>query len=130
MDITSGFEPEILGSNPSEGTNNSMQWILPLSILIIFEAIADVLAKEWSLHGLWIRAAGALLAYLLANTFWLFALKNGSGLGRGAIIFSVASAILATIIGFVFYKENLTTLQIVGILIGIVSMVLIFWDSS
>ena len=106
-----------------------MIWIIPLSILIFFELIADILAKEWSLGKHSILWAGlALLAYLLANTSWLIALKNGSGLARGAILFSVASAILASAIGLIYYKENLSAIQIAGISLGIVSIFLIFWE--
>ncbi len=103
-------------------------WLLPLSLLIVFEIIADILAKEWSVHGIFIRAAGAILAYVVANTFWLLALKNGSGLARGAMIFSVVSAILATIVGLILYKESLNRIQMIGIAIGIVSLVFIFWE--
>jgi len=106
-----------------------MLWIIPLIILILVEALADIFAKEWSLGGrsfLW--AILALLAYLVANSSWLVALKYGSGLARGAIIFSVASAILASIIGLVFYKENLSTIQITGVVIGILAIALIFWE--
>lgn len=104
-----------------------MNWILPLSLLIVFEVIADIFAKEWSLNRPLIFAVGALLAYLAANTFWLFALKNGSGLAKGAIIFSVASAILASVVGIFMYKEELTHLQLSGVFLGIASLVLIFW---
>ncbi len=104
-------------------------WIIPLAILIFFEGIADIFAKEWSLGNRSIYyAVWALLAYLLANTSWLIALKYGSGIARGAIIFSLASAVLATVIGLVFYKEQLTTLQLAGVGLGIVSLVLIFWE--
>jgi len=106
-----------------------MRWIIPLSLLILFESIADVFAKEWSLHGNSIRWVGAISAYIAANAFWLFALKNGSGLGRGAVIFSVASAILATAIGFLFYKEEVSPLQMTGIALGVISIALIFWDN-
>ena len=105
------------------------QWIIPLGILILFEAIADVFAKEWSLGNRSIfYALLSLFSYLLANTSWLIAIKSGSGLARGAIIFSVASAILASIIGLIFYKEHLTAIQIVGVSLGIVSLVFIFWE--
>lgn len=104
-------------------------WIIPLAILIFFEAIADIFAKEWSLGNRSVfYAAVSLLAYLLANTSWLIALKYGSGLARGAIIFSVVSAILASVIGLVFYKEHLTTIQFAGVALGIVSILLIFWE--
>ena len=105
-----------------------MKWLIPLSILVLFELVADILAKSWSLNGSWILATGALIAYLLGSTFWLFALKNGSGLAKGAIIFSIVSAILAVALGIFFYKEDLTKLQYIGIAVGIFSLVLIFWE--
>jgi len=104
-------------------------WLIPLGILILFEAIADILAKEWSLGSRSIfYAVVALIAYMLANTSWLISLRYGSGLARGAIIFSVASAVLASIIGIIFYKESLSIVQIAGIALGVVSITLIFWE--
>ena len=103
-------------------------WILPLTILITFEIIADILAKKWSLSGPWYMAGLALLAYMAANTFWLFALKNGSGLGRGAVLFSVASAVLAIIVGVILYHEEVSSLQIAGMALGIVAIALIYWE--
>ncbi len=95
---------------------------------MVFELVADIFAKEWSLGNRSIfYAILSLFSYLLANTSWLIALKSGSGLARGAIIFSVTSAILASIIGLIFYKEHLTAVQIVGMGLGVVSLVLIFW---
>src|SRR3989344_5404431 len=106
-----------------------MIWIIPLAILIFFEAIADIFAKEWSLgNKSFFYAILALVAYLLANSSWLIALKYGSGLTRGAIIFSVASAILASIIGIVFYKEELSQIQLIGVFLGILSIVFIVWE--
>lgn len=103
-------------------------WLIPLAILIFFEFVADVLAKHWSIKGgIW-YAALSLVAYLLANTFWLFALKNGSGLGRGAVIFSVVSAIVAILVGLLLYKEDVTTPQMIGMGLGLVSLIFIFWE--
>jgi drug/metabolite transporter (DMT)-like permease len=105
-----------------------MKWLIPLGILIVFELIADILAKNWSIKGGWILAGGALTAYLLGNTFWLFALKNGSGLAKGAVIFSIVSAVLAIGLGVFFYKEGLTKLQYIGVVLGLLSLILIFWE--
>lgn len=105
-----------------------MKWLLPLSILIFFELIADILAKNWSNKGGVILAGGALVAYLLGNTFWLFALKNGSGLAKGAVIFSVVSAVLAIALGIFFYKEELSKIQYIGVFLGLLSLVFIFWE--
>lgn len=105
-----------------------MIWLLPLSILVFFELIADILAEKWSLahHG-WLWAA-ALVCYMLGNVSWLIALRNGSGLGRGAVLFSVASALLAVIVGIVMYHEKVTVVQALGIMLGIASIALIYWD--
>lgn len=105
-------------------------WILPLSLLVLFELIADVLSKEWALHGLVIRFVGAILGYVVANIFWLIALKDGAGLARGAMIFSVASAIIAVALGAFLYKERVSGTEIAGIILGVAALVLIFWHSQ
>jgi drug/metabolite transporter (DMT)-like permease len=105
-----------------------MQWLLPLGLLIAFEFIADIFAKEWSLRRSIFLAVGALASYMIANTFWLFALKNGSGLARGAVLFSVGSGVVALLLGILFYKEELTRLQIIGLILGLISLACIFWN--
>lgn len=104
-----------------------MFWVLPLAFLIIFEAIADVISKEWSLHGSPVRYIGALGAYAFANVFWLIALRSGAGLTRGAIIFSVGSTLVAVLIGLLLYKESITKLEFIGVLLGLVAITLIGW---
>ena len=105
-----------------------MSWIFPLSLLILFEVIADIFSKEWSLRGgVWLFVF-AIAGYIIGNIFWLIALRDGSGLGRGAILFSVASAILAAVIGMVYYREHMTSLQLVGAVLGIASITLLVWE--
>ncbi|MGV8087149.1 MAG: EamA family transporter [Candidatus Woesearchaeota archaeon] len=108
------------------GVYKMVNWVFPLALLIVFELIADIFAKEWSLkqHTIWLAAA-SLGAYLIANTFWLFALKNGSGLAKGAMIFSISSAAIAIILGYFIYKESLTTMQLTGLGFGVISLVLL-----
>lgn len=106
-----------------------MHWLIPLFILVFFEFIADILAKEWSVRGFpLVLAVGSLLAYMLANTSWLYALKYGSGLARGAVVFSIASAVLATFIGLVMYHEEVTKIQVFGIVLGLIAIAFIFWE--
>ncbi len=105
-----------------------MNWVIPLLFLILFEGMADILAKEWSLYGKPVRWIGAIGAYIVANVFWLYALREGSGLTRGALIFSVGSAVLAIVIGLVLYQETLSRIEAVGVMLGIIALVLIFWN--
>ncbi len=103
-------------------------WILFIGLLLAFEAVADIFSQEWALNQaktwLWLAAIGS---YLIANVFWLYGLKHGSGLARGAVVFSVGSAIIAVVIGLGFYKEHLDNIQITGIVLGLASILLIFW---
>ena len=104
-----------------------MAWLIPLALLIILEGVADIFSKEWSLRSFPHLAILALTSYLVANVFWLLALKNGSGLGRGSVIFSVASAILGVVVGYVFYGEQITNLEFLGSALGLCALILILW---
>lgn len=99
-------------------------WILFLMLLIFFELVADIAAKNWSLSGGkgWMYA---LLFYLIANSFWLIALKKGSGLARGAVIFSIVTVVVALILGLLVYKEPVNKNQLIGLILGIISIVLL-----
>ncbi|HZX73233.1 MAG TPA: hypothetical protein VFE57_02350 [Cyclobacteriaceae bacterium] len=103
-------------------------WILFLGLLILFEAIADVLAKEYQLHTSWLYFVAAISAYVIGNVFWLFSLRTGDTLTRGAIIFSVGSAMMAVLIGLVFFKEHITRLETLGIALGLIAVILLIWE--
>lgn len=107
---------------------NKMFWIIPIIFLIVFETVADVFAKEYSLKHHWYLWVSAILFYIICNTFWLWGIKEGSGLARGSIIFSVASGIIAVVIGLYFYGEETNKFQLAGMLLGVLSLVLIFWE--
>lgn len=104
-----------------------MWWLPFLILVIIFELIADVLSKEWSLYPRLLFLIGGILFYLIANIAWLYALRHGVGLARGVSIFSVACTIVAVIIGIIFYKESVSNIQLLGIILGVISLILIFW---
>ena len=90
--------------------------------------MADIFAKEYSLTNKGYFWAAALLSYVVANMFWLWGLKSGSGLARGATIFSVSSAVIAVLIGIYFYGETTNKYQIMGMVLGVAALGLIFWE--
>jgi drug/metabolite transporter (DMT)-like permease len=105
-----------------------MFWVIPIIFLIVFEIIADIFSKEYALQGHWYLWLGAILGFIVANIFWLWGIRSGSGLARGAIIFSVGSAVAATILGLYFYGESTNKMQIAGMVLGVFSLILIFWE--
>lgn len=102
-----------------------MKRAVPMLFLVVFESIADIFAKKRSENNIFWYSLIAIWFYVICNIFWLFALKNGSGLGRWAIIFSVASGILALGIWFFMFKETFTPIQIIWLIFGLVSIVLV-----
>lgn len=104
-----------------------LRWFIPLIIVIIFELIADIFAKEWSLKGSKSFWFGAISAYIIGNIFWLYSIGHGSGLARGAVIFSVATATVAMLLGIIWFKESFSKIQLFGAFLGIISLVLILW---
>jgi multidrug transporter EmrE-like cation transporter len=102
-------------------------WVILLILVIIFELVADVFSKQWSLAPKLYFLIGGVIFYLAANIFWLFSLRDGAGLARGVSIFSISCTIIAIIIGAVFYKESLSGTQTLGIILGIIALLLIFW---
>jgi multidrug transporter EmrE-like cation transporter len=105
-----------------------MFWIFPITLLIVFELIADIFSKEYALKGHWYLWVLAILGYIIANVFWLWSIRTGSGLARGAIIFAIGSAVMATILGLYFYGESTNKIQIAGMILGVLSLILIFWE--
>ncbi|HEV7701893.1 MAG TPA: EamA family transporter [Candidatus Paceibacterota bacterium] len=105
-----------------------MFWILPLIPFITLTLIADIFAKEYSLKGNWYFWALALLGYTIGNVFWLWSIRSGSGLARGALIYLLANVIFVSIVGIYFYGEPTNKIQIAGIALGVVALILIFWE--
>ena len=104
------------------------KWVYFLLVLVAFELIADVLAKQFALSGKLALGALALLGFVAANVAWLASLRSGAELSRGAILFSVLSSIGAVIIGVVIFQEKATPLKLIGLALGVVSVALLAAD--
>lgn len=63
-----------------------------------------------------------ILAYTAATLFWAFSLKYQS-LSKAMVIFAVLTLIVGILVGVFFYKEELSALNIVGIVIGLTSII-------
>src|SRR5258708_30118130 len=97
-------------------------WFTFLLVLVVFELIADVLAKQFALSGKLIFAIFSVLGYVAANIAWIISLRSGGDLGKGAIIFSVLSGIAAVAIGLVVYREKTGPYQLIGLVLGIAAI--------
>ncbi len=98
------------------------RWLYFLLLLVAFELVADILAKQFAQNGRYVFAALALLGFVAANTAWLVSLRIGAELGKGAVLFSVLSGIGAVAIGVLLYHEKITPWQVIGLVLGIAAI--------
>jgi multidrug transporter EmrE-like cation transporter len=98
------------------------RWLYFLLLLVVFELIADILAKQFALNGKLIFAVLSILGFIAANTAWLISLRTGAELSKGAVLFSVLSAVGAVLIGLLVYKEKAGPYQLIGLALGIAAI--------
>ena len=98
------------------------QGVLHLLLLVAFELVADILAKQFSLNGKLIFAVLSILGFVAANIAWLISLRTGAELSKGAVLFAVLSGIGAVLIGVFVYHEKTSAYQVVGLGLGIVAI--------
>jgi len=98
------------------------KWLYYLLVLVVFELVADVLAKQFAVSGKYVFAILSIVGFIAANTAWLISLRTGAELSKGAVLFSVLSGIGAVLIGVFVYHEKTTTYQVIGLLLGIAAI--------
>jgi multidrug transporter EmrE-like cation transporter len=99
-------------------------FILLVIIVAILEVAGDILFKEWTIkNNNWLLFLGVLF-YMVATTFWAFSLKY-QGLAKAVVIFGVLTVIIGVLVGVLIYKEQLTSLNIIGIILGLACIALL-----
>lgn len=98
------------------------KWLYYLLVLVVFELVADILAKQFAVSGKYVFAILSIVGFIAANTAWLISLRTGAELSKGAVLFSVLSGIGAVLIGVFVYHEKTSTYQIIGLVLGIAAI--------
>ena len=98
-------------------------WLWFILLLVAFELIADIFAKQFGLSGKVVFGVLAILGFILANLAWLFSLRSGAELGKGSILFSALSGIGAVLLGLLVYHEKINRYQLIGLILGIAAII-------
>ena len=99
-------------------------FILLVIVVSILEVAGDILFKEWTLKNNKYFLILGIIAYLVATTFWAFSLKF-QNLSKAVVIFGVLTVIIGVLVGVFLYKEPLTTLNIIGVILGLAAIFLL-----
>jgi small multidrug resistance pump len=105
---------------------------LPTWALIALAACAvvvgDIAAKTWSVSRgeAWYWAA--LVAYACSGLFYVPTLLR-DGLVVTSVLWTIGSIVGFLFVGLVLFKETLSSLQMLGVAFGIISVLLLSWAS-
>jgi len=99
-------------------------FIFLVIIVAILEVAGDILFKEWTIQNKKYLMLVGIVCYMIATTFWAFSLKF-ENLSKAVVIFGVLTVVVGVLVGALIYKEELTTMNIVGILLGLASILLL-----
>ncbi|OGH84995.1 MAG: hypothetical protein A2493_02710 [Candidatus Magasanikbacteria bacterium RIFOXYC12_FULL_33_11] len=98
-------------------------WIL-VSTGAVLEIIGDIFFKKWSIENKSILIWIGFLVYFAGTVFWAFSLKY-EVLSKSISIFTILNLVILTLVGVIFFKEDISFLSKIGILLGIVSIIFI-----
>jgi glucose uptake protein len=90
---------------------------------VIFTGAASV-SRIYSIDGRTFIVVIAMTLYIIGNLL-MIPIMRAAGMGVALSISTITQLVLANVVAFMFFQERPAPLQIVGLLLGLVSMALI-----
>lgn len=91
---------------------------------VSLEILGDVFFKKWTILNKPILIWIGFVIYAIGALFWAFSLKYEM-LSKAISIFTVLNLVIVALIGVVFFKESISLVGKIGIILGIISIILI-----
>ncbi len=95
-----------------------------IAIAVILEVIADILLKKWSMSAHWPLFVIGIFIYFLGTVSWAYSLKY-EHLSKAIVLFTLVNLIVITFAGVIFFDEQISRMNKIGILLGMLSIVMI-----
>lgn len=93
-------------------------------LVTFFEIIADFLFKKWTILNNKFFLIIGVLAYTVSTIIWAFSLREES-LSKAISIFTILSLLAVVLMGVLIFGEKLSTINILGIILGVASIILV-----
>jgi multidrug transporter EmrE-like cation transporter len=94
------------------------------NIATVFESFGDILLKKWAVENNGLIFFAGVAVYIAAIVVWAVSLK-GEYLSKAISLVTILNLIIVVLVGVFFFKEDLSLLNKLGIVIGIVSIILL-----
>lgn len=95
--------------------------------IVFFEVIALYSVKKYSQTKEWGYLATSILCYGLIPVFLYLIIKQGENVSTVNIIWNILSTIYGLVIGMLIFQEKIHSLQIYGVILGVLGLGLILW---
>lgn len=106
------------------GINSKLIFLILLFIAVLLEVFSDILFKKWSLGSKNSFLVIGLIIYMIGTAFWAVSLKY-EFLSKAISVFAVLNLIVLVLVGIVYFKEDLSFVNKIGIGLGVLSVILI-----
>jgi small multidrug resistance pump len=93
-------------------------------LAVALEIGGDVLFKKWSLAGSNSMLYIGLGVYFLGSIFWAVSLKYEQ-LSKAISVFTILNLVVVALVGVLYFKEDLSLLNKLGIALGVLSIILV-----
>ena len=103
----------------------SINYIIWLVLSAISFAVGEFLSKKFALHPRASYVFFILAAYCVGTMFWLPAILQKNQLSIVGTLWSVLGLLATVLIGVLIFKEKLSFLGFVGIILAFVSIILL-----
>jgi multidrug transporter EmrE-like cation transporter len=101
------------------------QYFFFLIILAVaFEVVADILFKYWSINAKGVLLWSGVTLYAIGTVIWAFSLKY-EFLSKAIVVFTVLNLVIVALVGVFLFKENLSSINKIGIILGIIGVILV-----
>jgi len=84
--------------------------------------IGDIFMKEWTHSNNWTTFFIGLFTWCIGLVFLAFSFKY-KNIGIASLIFTLSNVITLTLFSWLYYKEALTLYQIIGMILGVISVI-------
>ena len=103
---------------------NKWLFLSLIGFAVSCEVAADIFFKKWATGGRTSLIIAGLVIYALSTGAWAYALKHEQ-LSKAIVAFTIINLVAAVVAGIIFFDERLTTIQWIGIGLGVVSVFLL-----
>lgn len=99
-------------------------FLILISFAALTEAIGDIILKQWTINGKNLTFILGFIVYICSTFIWALSLRH-EYLSKAISVITVLNLIIVVLVGILYFKEDLTMINKVGIVLGVISVILI-----